>query len=107
MITAENLDFIDFDKVIYCEISPMGAMGNEGGILIYLLDDKDNLITLETNVSLDKGTYDATSELMNQKTNLFDNYYGGMGNHIYIKKGAQLEIDKKIVAFGITHRVQN
>lgn len=99
IITAENLDFIDFDKVIYCEISPTGAMGNEGGILIYLLDDKDNLITYETNVSIDKESYDATSERINQNTNLFINYYGGMGNYVYIKKGTQLEIDEKYNCF--------
>ncbi len=99
IITPENLDLIDFDKVIYCEISSMGAMGNEGGILIYVLDDKDNLVTYETNVSLDKESYDATSERINQKANLFINYYGGMGNYVYIKKDVQLEIDEKYNCF--------
>ena len=99
IITAENLDSIDFDKVIYCEISPTGAMGNEGGILAYLLDDKDDLITYETNVSIDKESYDATSERINQNANLFINYSGGMGNYVYIKKGAQLEIDEKYNCF--------
>ncbi|MDO8571026.1 MAG: hypothetical protein Q7R97_05595 [Candidatus Daviesbacteria bacterium] len=99
IITAENLDSIDFDKVIYCEISPTGAMGNEGGLLIYLLDDKDNLITYETNVSIDKDSYDATSERINQNANLFINYSGGMGNYVYIKKDAQLEIDEKYNCF--------
>lgn len=99
IITAENLDSIDFDKVIYCEISPTGAMGNEGGILIYLLNDKDNLITYETNVSIDKESYDVTSERINQNANLFTNYSGGMGNYVYIKKGTQLEIDEKYNCF--------
>src|SRR3989344_5217104 len=99
IITAGNLDIIDFDKVIYCEISPMGAMGNEGGILIYLLDDKEKLITYETNVSVDKESYDATSERIDQKTNLFVNYSGGMGNYVYVKKGTQLEIDEKYKCF--------
>ena len=99
IITAENLDSIDFDKVIYCEISPTGAMGNEGGILAYLLDDKDDLITYETNVSIDKESYDATSERINKNANLFINYSGGMGNYVYIKKGAQLEIDEKYNCF--------
>jgi hypothetical protein len=99
IITAENLDSIDFDKVIYCEISPTGAMGNEGGILMYLLDDKDSLITYETNVSIDKASYDATSERINQNGNLFINYSGGMGNYVYVKKGTQLEIDEKYNCF--------
>ena len=99
IITAENLDSIDFDKVIYCEISPMGAMGNEGGILIYLLDDEDSLTTYETNISMDKESYDATSERINQNADLCTSYYGGMGNYVYIKKGAQLEIDEKYNCF--------
>jgi len=99
IITTGNLDSIDFEKVIYCEISPMGAMGNEGGILIYLLDDKEKLITYETNVFIDKESHDAMSERINQKANLFINYSGGMGNYVYIKKGAQLEIDEKYNCF--------
>jgi len=99
IITAENLDCIDFNNVIYCEISPIGAMGNEGGILIYALDDKDNLITYETNESIDKESYDATSERINQKTNLFINYSGGFGNYVYVKKDTQLEIDEKYNCF--------
>lgn len=99
IITSGNLDSIDFDKVIYCEISPTGAMGNEGGILIYVLADKDNLITYETNESIDKESYDATSERIKQEAELFINYYGGMGNYIYVKKGAQLEIDEKYNCF--------
>ncbi len=97
IITAENFDSIDFDKVIYCEISPTGAMGNEGGILIYLL--KHNLITYETNVTMDKESFDVTSERINQNANLFTNYNGGMGNYIYIKKGTQLDIDEKYNCF--------
>jgi len=99
IITADNLDSIDFDKVIYFEVSPMGAMGNEGGILIYMLRDKDNLITYETNESLDKDSYDAALERISQKTNLFIRYHGGMGNHVHIQKGAQLEIDEKYNCF--------
>jgi len=99
IITTKNLDSIDFDRVIYCEISPMGAMGNEGGILIYLLKDEDNLITYETNESLDKQSYDAVSTIIQQKMNLFIGYYGGMGNSVYIKKNAEFEIDKKYNCF--------
>lgn len=99
IITSENLDSIDFDKVVYCEISSAGAMGNAGGILLYLLEDEDDLITYETNVSIDKESYDATSERMNQKANLFVNYSGGMGNGVYIKKGTQLEIDEEYNCF--------
>ena len=99
IITADNLDSIDFDKVIYCEVSPMGAMGNEGGIIIYALKDEDNLVTYETNVSIDKESYDATEKLIDKNANLFANYSGGMGNYVYIKKNVQLEIDEKYNCF--------
>lgn len=95
IITADNFDSIDFDKVIYCEISPMGAMGNEGGILIYVLGNNNALITYETNFSIDKESYDKASEEIRRKDNLFISYSGGMGNDVYIKKGVQLEIDEK------------
>lgn len=99
IITTENLDSIDFDKVIYFEISPMGAMGNEGGILVYMLKNEDLLITYETNESVDKQSYDAVSQIIHKKDNLFVGYSGGAGNHVYIKKNAEFEIDKKYNCF--------
>lgn len=99
IITTKNLDSIDFDKVIYCEISPLGAMGNEGGILIYLLKDEDNLITYETNISIDKNIYDTLFLIIHKNANLFVGYPGGMGNYLYIKKNSEFEIDKKYNCF--------
>jgi len=99
IITIENLNSIDFDKVIYCEISPMGAMGNEGGILIYVLSDEDNLNTYETNASIDQQSYDAVLERIDQSIDLFVNYRGGFGNYVYIKKNVQIEIDEKYGCF--------
>ncbi|MDP3900635.1 MAG: hypothetical protein Q8Q23_06185 [bacterium] len=99
VITVENLNSIDFDKVIYCEISPMGAMGNEGGILIYVLSDEDNLITYETNASMDQQSFDAVLERIDQNANFFVNYRGGFGNYVYIKENTQLEIDEKYGCF--------
>lgn len=99
IITPENLDSIDFDKVIYCETSPLGAMGNEGGILIYALSDADTLVTYETNESKDKASFDATSERIHQNEECFTQYNGGFGNEVYIKKGVQLEIDENYQCF--------
>lgn len=99
IITAKNLDSINFEKVIYCEISPLGAMGNEGGILIYLLKDEDNLITYETNISIDKNIYDTLFLIIHKNANLFVGYPGGMGNYVYIKKNSEFEIDKKYNCF--------
>jgi len=99
IITSDNLDLIDFDKVIYCEISPIGAMGNEGGIIIYLLSDEDSLVTYETNAFSDQKSYDSVLELIKKNENIFVGYSGGFGNHVCIKKGVQLEIDEKYNCF--------
>ncbi len=99
IISLENLDSIDFDRVIYCEISPLGAMGNEGGILIYVLSDTDTLVTYETNVSKDKACFEATLERIHQNQERFTQYSGGFGNVVYIKKEVQLEIDEKYQCF--------
>jgi hypothetical protein len=99
IITTENLNSIDFDKVIYCEISPKGAMGNEGGILIYVLNSEDNLITYETNVFKDQESFDSAVERIEQNLDLFVNYSGGFGNYVYIKKNIEFEIDEKYKCF--------
>lgn len=99
IITAENLDSINFDRVIYCEISPKGAMGNEGGILMYVLKNEDTLITYEINIEIDAQIFDIVSEKIAQNRNLFMSYYGGMGNYVYVKEGIRLEIDEKYDCF--------
>lgn len=98
-ITTDNIDTINLDKVIYCEISPRGAMGNEGGILMYLLKDDNTLVTYETNIEVDEEVFNRVSDLIGKHADLFVNYYGGMGNYIYVKKGAELEIDEKYKCF--------
>jgi hypothetical protein len=99
IITLENLDSIDFDKVIYGEISPKGAMGNEGGILLYVLGSEDKLTTYEANLEIDAPIFSAVSERIDQNANLFTGHYGGMGNHVFIKKDIQLDIDEKYGCF--------
>lgn len=99
IITYENLNDIDFNKVIYCEISPEGAMGNEGGILLYILEDEDTLVTYETNLFVNKEIYEATSEKISKNIDYLDNYYGGCGNCVYVKKDTNLEIDEEYNCF--------
>lgn len=99
IITAESLDSIDFDRVIYCEVSSIGAMGNAGGILMFVLDDEDRLITYETNIAIDEQSYDAVLEHIKQNGDVFMNYSGGMGNDVFINRGVQLEIDEKYQCF--------
>ncbi len=99
IITIKNLAAIDFNKVIYCEISEEGAMGHEGGILLYVLEHENKLTSYETNVFTDKEAYEAASEKIRQNTDLFTNYYGDFGNYVYVKKNINLEIDYKYNCF--------
>ena len=105
IITAENINSIDFDKVVYCEITPMGAMGNEGGILMYVLTGKDALNTYEINLEIDEQIFDALSERISRNSNLFVNYYGGMGNHVFINKKVEFEIREDYFIY-ITKQLQ-
>lgn len=99
VITTKNLDEIDFDKVIYCEVSAEGAMGHEGGIILYVLKDENSIVTYETNAFLDKQTYENTSEKIRQNIDLFDSYNGSYGNFVYVKSNANLEIDEEYECF--------
>ena len=41
-LSKSTLERIEIDKIIYAEVTPPGAMGNAGGIIIYLRQDNDN-----------------------------------------------------------------
>lgn len=99
VITTTNLDEIDFDKVIYCEVSAEGAMGHEGGIILYVLKDENSIVTYETNAFLDKQMYETTSEKIRQNIDLLDSYDGSYGNYVYVKSNANLEIDEEYECF--------
>ena len=99
LITPENIESIDFNKIIYCEVSAEGAMGNVGGILIYVVEDEDKIITFETNVSVNKEMYEAISEKIKQNSSLFTQFPGGFGNYVFIKKDANFEIDEEYDCF--------
>ncbi len=99
LITPENINKIDFNKVIYCEASSEGAMGNAGGILRYVVEDEDKVITYETNVSVNKEMYVAISEKIKQNSSLFTQFPGGFGNYVFINKNTDLEIDEEYNCF--------
>ncbi len=103
-LSKSVLESIEIDKIIYAEVTPPGAMGNAGGIILYVPHLGTNeLICYETNIYNDEETYLLAEEKLfrhldrdntnNEKENLFfDFYYGGMGNNVFINKNITLTI---------------
>ena len=105
-LSKSMLDSIEADKIIYAEVTPPGAMGNSGGIMIYTTqnDSQTNeLIFYRTNIFEDEETYllaekillkyvDMTYTNHEKEESYFDFYYGGMGNNVLINKKVNLDI---------------
>ena len=61
------IESIELQKIIYAEVTPPGAMGNAGGIIIYILQNEANgIICYETNIYDDEGTYLVAEKLLLQ-----------------------------------------
>ena len=103
-LSKSVLENIEIDKIIYAEVTPPGAIGNAGGIILYIPQIGTNeLIRYETNIYNDEATYLLAEEKLfrhldrdnsnNEKLDLFfDFYYGGMGNNVFINKKVTLTI---------------
>lgn len=91
-LTVNILQKIDFKDVIYGERSQTGAMGNAGGIILLVIDG-DELIKYETNAFKDEKTALEALKQITLHEDLFDLYYGGMGNGVIINKKTPIEID--------------
>lgn len=105
IIKAEKIKIIpikiadlDFRTVLYGERSQAGAMGNAGGIILYVLDG-DEFIMYYTNLSDDEVAYREGLFKIAANEDLFDIYAGGMGNGVFIRKGVKLEIIEDDQAF--------
>lgn len=91
-LTKEILETISPNEIIYAEVAGGGAMGNSGGIMIYLVN-KTQLICYETNVYTDEEVYLIAEDFLSKNENAYFNYYyGGMGNNVFINKNAELNI---------------
>lgn len=91
-LTLKILEEIDFKDVIYGERSQTGAMGNAGGIILLVIKG-DELIRYETNAFKDEKTALEALKQITLHEDLFDLYYGGMGNGVFINKKTPIEID--------------
>ena len=102
-LTKPIVDKVVPREIIYAEVAGGGAMGNEGGIIMYLIED-GALTRYETNVFIDEKIYmQAQSLILNHQSIIkgtdlqlkevfFDHFYGGFGNWAFINKDITLEI---------------
>jgi hypothetical protein len=103
-LSKSILDNIEIDRIIYAEVTPPGAMGNSGGIIIYIREDNNTeMVCFETSIYDDEETYllaeevlfkhlDRENNVSGKKKLCFDFYYGGMGNNVFINKKINLSI---------------
>ena len=73
-------------------------MGYAGQAIFYILEE-ENLVCYRTSVFSNEDLYCQVKKLLLTHSNgpmdnnpLFDYYYGGMGNHVYINKNITLEV---------------
>lgn len=116
-LSKSILNSIEPEEIIYAEVTPPGAMGNSGGIVIYIpQNETDQLICYETNIYDDEEIYLMAKEVLfkhldrqntdNENENLyFDFYYGGMGNNVFINKKVKLGIKEDYFIYN-TERLQ-
>ncbi len=98
-LTKELLEAISPNEIIYAEVAGGGAMGNSGGILIYVVK-KLQLICYETSVFTDEEVYLIAEDfLSNNEKTFFNFYYGGMGNNVFINKTAELKIKQEYFSY--------
>ena len=94
-LTKEILETISPKDIIYTEIAVAGAMGNEGGIIIYVVKE-NQLIHYETSIFTNEDVYRLTVEYISINENkFFDFYQGGFGNAVFINKDAELKIKEE------------
>jgi len=110
ILTKSLIESINPKEIIYAEVAYPGAMGNAGGISLYLIKE-DVLMCYETNVFWYKEIYVEAVELLlkhqNQFRNidielqdeLFDVFNGGMGNYVFVNINIILEIKERFFIY--------
>ena len=92
-LTKSLLESIETENILYTEVTPLGAMGNAGGIIIYLIQEEDKeMICYEVNIDDNEETYLLAEDKIYLGQEHFNYYYGGMGNNVFINKEINLAI---------------
>jgi len=92
-LTKSLLESIETENILYTEVTPLGAMGNAGGIIIYLIQEEDKeMICYEVNIDDEEEIYLLAEDKIYLGQKHFNYYYGGMGNNVFINKKINLAI---------------
>lgn len=104
---------LKIENLIFAEYAEKGAMGNSGGLHIYIYE-KDRVVCYECSVFDDEEMFCAVVDFLNKYQTEFQStdisalgdelkyYSGGMGNHVFIPKNINLEIINKGFKFNDT-----
>jgi hypothetical protein len=102
-LSTELLDKIAIEEIIYAEYAVPGAMGNDGGVMIYIICD-GNINCYEASVYEDENIYYKAVDILERNSissrycdkwnenGIFNFYGGGMGNNVFINKNVSFNI---------------
>jgi hypothetical protein len=100
-LTKEVLDSIMAKDIIYAEYAELGAMGNAGGVMIYIIKE-NQLNCYGTNIYKNKGIYKNVIDILVENADSFRNtnvvnqnaifnfYGGGFGNNVFVNRNILL-----------------
>lgn len=103
-LTLDLLSGLNLADVVYAEHCPMGAMGDEGTLRMYVPVKGENKLTFYfARFESDPETYTAAAKLLsahssknqpkpNDEKELFDYCPGGMQNRVFLRKVLKFEV---------------
>lgn len=103
-LTNILLSSLDLEAVVYAEICPFGAMGDEGTLRMYVpVKGENKLIYYFVRAESNPETYSAAAKLLslhctktypnpNNEEELFDFCPGGMQNRVFLRKALTFEV---------------
>lgn len=104
-LTLDIINNIRFVEIIYAEIASAGAMGNAGGVMLYLIFNK-NFLCLEVSLFTDSALYNFVAESLFEHENhkffsvtSFRYINGGMGNNIFVNSNCSLSVGQGIIVY--------
>jgi len=101
-LTFDLVNSFKFRNVIYAEVASAGAMGNTGGIIMYVIIE-EQFLCLEVSVFEEKEIYkfvalelskhkrDINCDYLNYQ-DIFDFINGGMGNNVFVNINCPLKV---------------